>query len=215
MLLHFCTNTHMPAVINMANYSPVPSEDLTPEDIISMIEENPDLIISEQAGFCYSPMLCIGKNLEFGEGGPVADLLMMSPYGYVAVVSTKPLRTNCSMSSITKDAENMAKALRKTSSEQLNDISIDYTYARTSKGADIIGAMGDAGYLVYEDEPLLLQMTEKNLKLSRFMYVAVVKDLLDDFTLVNENFSVGFLCVKSYNSSSPFAVASLKVIESD
>ncbi len=219
MALRF-SNPNTPAVISMANNSFIPiapsSEDIDASAILKAIEDNPNLILSEQAGFCYSPLICVGKDIQF-EGGPVADLILVSPYGFTIVVSAKPLRSECTTASITKDAEDMAKVLCTVSCSTLDDISIDYTFAKNSKGCDLIGAMGDAGYLVYEDEPLLANMLNSNLFHSRFMYLLIVKDtdLQEDFSLVDENFTVGFLCVKTYNAPNPFAVASLRLCESD
>ncbi|MCD8294903.1 MAG: hypothetical protein LUE27_06665 [Clostridia bacterium] len=147
----------------------------------------------------------------------MADLLMMSPYGYIVAISASSFETGCTFAKTYKDCEDYASALKSMSYRELDDIALDYTYNRTSKGCTIVGAMGDAGYLNYEDEALLIRQTELNLRRSRFLYIAIVQDadIEKDFCLEDEQFGVGFLCVKTYGTESPFAVASLKIIESE
>lgn len=207
-MLYQFNNT--PAVVGINNNSFIPlspSEATSSTTILRIIEENPNTI---RAGFCYSPLLCIGKNIQFDDG-PVANLILMSPCGFVVVVSTKPL-AKCSPADITKDSEAMDSELKHVSFDTLDDICIEYTHHRFSKVNDIIGLMSEAGYLCSEEETTLSRAVNKNLRNSRFLYVAVVRDV-PDFSM-DERFDMGFLCVNTYGSdSNSFAVLSLKLLE--
>ncbi len=182
--------------------------------MVNAIESNPNMLLSPMTGFCYSPLICIGKNTDFGTNESAhTDLLLVSPCGFLVAVSaeTKPETT-----AIMNKATSIANALSSLTYDELDDITMDYTYEKRNQACTMIDLMAEAGYLYFHDEADFERIIEHNISISKFLYVVASKEPLTSIKELhcNQPFDIANLSFATYsNTDSPIAVVSMNMLK--
>lgn len=120
----------------------------------NLIADNPDLLPTEEVGYQYSDLVCIGREVKVGEGESKGriDNLYVTPYGNVVIVETKLFRNQESRRQVVAQIVDYAKDVHLWDAEKLDNICSDYYYEKTGKAYKIIDVMAEKGYKTFSDE---------------------------------------------------------------
>lgn len=164
----------------------------------NLIADNPDLLPTEEVGYQYSDLVCIGREVKVGEGESKGriDNLYVTPYGNVVIVETKLFRNQESRRQVVAQIVDYAKDVHLWDAEKLDNICSDYYYEKTGKAYKIIDVMAEKGYKTFSDEGELTDSINKCLSSSSFLLMIVGDQIRSNVeklsTFLNENLSMNF-----------------------
>ncbi len=166
--------------------------------IQNLIAEYPYLLPADEIGPEFSPLVCIGQEVNVGSNDSLGfiDNLYVAPSGKICIVETKLFRNQESRRTVIAQAIDYAKELQKWDAERLDAVASAYSYKKTGMASRMIDMMAAHGLLTYSDEGRFTDAINHCLKSASFLVMIVgdgirsnVEQLAD---FISNNISMSF-----------------------
>ena len=143
------------------------SKDFQEEWLQDILAKEPSILPTASIDSVYAPLLCIGREVAVTSGS--IDNLYISPKGYIVIVETKLWRNPEARREVVGQIIDYAKDLKEWDYEQLNNAYKKINNCNTG----IFEAMVSHNLQAEDNEAAFIDMTEKNMKQSRFLLMIV------------------------------------------
>ena len=154
---------------------PFMESDLDESWIRHLLESNPSMLPAGEISTDYSPLICIGSNLEIATDGGTGtiDNLLISPSGHIVITKAALFRNQVSRQATISQMVDIAMELQQWDAEDLENVAEEYFYRQTGQAFRIIDAMAKTGYLSLSDEASLTDAINEHLMEAAFLLMIV------------------------------------------
>lgn len=163
-----------------------------------LIEEHPEILPTGEISVEFSPLVCIGREVEVGSDDTKGciDNLYVTPSGNIVIVETKLWRNQESRRTVIAQVIDYAKELQKWDAERLNAVAEDYTFKKEGQAFRIIDLLARHGGVTFDDQTTLYDCLNENLKNASFLLLIVGDGIRSNVQqlaeFLNDNASVSF-----------------------